>query len=62
MGWAKKKGKQQEGRLYLTKVIPLEGEGWLDKFKEPMLAATKIWNSCVWESKQAAKEGREYPT
>ncbi|SHF55664.1 putative transposase [Caldanaerobius fijiensis DSM 17918] len=62
MGWAKKKGKQQEGRLYLTKVIPLKGEEWLDKFREPMLAATKIWNSCVWESKQAAKEGREYPT
>lgn len=27
-----------------------------------MLAGTKIWNSCVWKSREARREGRRYPT
>lgn len=62
MGWAKKKGKKQENRLYLTRVVPLPLETWLPAFETPMLAATKIWNSCVWHSREARKNGEKYPT
>lgn len=61
MGWAKRKEKLQENRLYLTRVLPLPLEKWLSFFKEPMLAATKLWNSCVWESREARKKEEPYP-
>ncbi|ACA60084.1 transposase, IS605 OrfB [Candidatus Desulforudis audaxviator MP104C] len=62
MGWAKKKGKKQENRLYLTRVAPLPLDKWLPVFEIPMLAGTKLWNSCVWESREARKNGTKYPT
>jgi putative transposase len=62
MGWAKKKGKKQENRLYLTRAIPLSLDIWLPVFKRSMLAATKIWNSCVWHSREARKKNEKYPT
>lgn len=62
MGWAKKKNKKQENRLYLTRVAPLSLDKWLPVFETPMLAGTKLWNSCVWESREARKNGTKYPT
>lgn len=62
MGWAKNKGKKQNNRLYLTRVVPLSRDVWLPVFEGPMLAATKIWNSCVWHSREAHKKGEKYPT
>lgn len=62
MGWAKKKGKKQDNRPYLTKVISLSPGAWLPVFESPMLAATKIWNSCVWHSREARENGEKYPT
>nr|WP_231115156.1 transposase [Moorella thermoacetica] len=62
MGWAKQKGKQPENRLYLTRMVPLPLDHYLPLLKPPMLAGTKIWNSCVWESREARKNNEKYPT
>jgi len=62
MAWAKNKGKKQENRLYLTRTMPLSLDTWLPFFEGSMLAATKLWNSCVWESREAHKNGEKYPT
>lgn len=62
MAWAKNKGKKREGRLYLTRTTPLPVDAWLPVFEKPMLAGTKIWNSCVWESQEACNKGEKYPT
>lgn len=62
MAWAKEKGKQQKNRLYLTRTIPLPLDVWRPAFEGPMLAGTKIWNSCVWESRQARENGGKLPT
>ena len=35
---------------------------WKLVFEEPMLAGTKIWNACVWESSEAKKRGKPYPS
>lgn len=61
MGWAKNKGKKQEDWLYLTRIMPLPLSAWLPVFEGPMLAGTKIWNSCVWESREARKNGEKCP-
>jgi putative transposase len=62
MAWAKNKGKKQENRLYLTREAFLPLNEWLCFFETPMLAANKIWNSCVWDSREARKNGEKYPT
>lgn len=62
MAWADKKGKKRKNRLYLTRRTFLPLDPWLSVFEAPMLAATKIWNSCVWESREARKRGEKYPT
>lgn len=62
MGWAKQSGKEMHNRLYLTRVYPLELAKWKLVFEEPMLAGTKIWNACVWESSEAKKRGKPYPS
>lgn len=61
MAWAKNKGKKQENRLYLTRIIPLNLGFWLAVFKNAMLAATKIWNSCVWHSRDIKKNEDRWP-
>lgn len=43
-------------------MVPLSRDVWLPVFEGPMLAATKIWNSCVWHSREAHKKGEKYPT
>lgn len=62
MGWAKNKGKKHKNRLYLTRIVLLPLDTWLPVFEKPMLAGTKLWNSCVWESREARKNGTKYPT
>lgn len=62
LAWAKNKGKNQENRLYLTRTIQLPLNTWLPIFEGPMPAGTRIWNSCVWESRNARENGKKYPT
>lgn len=48
-------------RLLLTKQIPLDNSMIL-VFEPLMLAATKIWNSCVWHSRDIAQRENRWPS
>ncbi|HHY79130.1 MAG TPA: hypothetical protein GX516_01995 [Thermoanaerobacter sp.] len=53
--------KLPQNRLILTRQFSL-GLNMLPQFKEAMLAATRIWNSCVWHSRNIHKEEKRWPT
>lgn len=58
MAWS---DKSHPHRLLLTKQFPLGLEA-LPLFQPVMLAANRIWNSCVWHSRETFKEENRWPT
>lgn len=58
MAWSKKR---HPNRLLLTKQFPL-GLQLLNAFQKPMWAANRIWNSCVWHSREVCKTEERWPT
>jgi len=53
--------KSHPHRLLLTKQFPL-GKDKLPLFRPVMLAANRIWNSCVWHSRETFKQENRWPT
>ncbi|KUK10381.1 MAG: Transposase IS605 OrfB [Clostridia bacterium 41_269] len=58
MAWS---GKSHPHRLLLTKQFPL-GLEVLPLFQPAMLAANRIWNSCVWHSRETLKQENRWST
>ncbi|SMB96214.1 putative transposase [Thermanaeromonas toyohensis ToBE] len=58
MAWS---SKSHPHRLLLTKQFPL-GLEMLALFQPVMLAANKIWNSCVWHSRETYKTEGRWPS
>lgn len=58
MAWS---DKSHPYRLLLTKQFPL-GLGMPPLFQPVMLAANRIWNSCVWHSRDVFKQENRWPT
>jgi len=58
MAWS---DKSHPHRLLLTKQFPL-GLEMLSVFQPAMLAANRIWNSCVWHSREAFRQENRWPT
>ncbi|WP_027719128.1 RNA-guided endonuclease InsQ/TnpB family protein [Desulfovirgula thermocuniculi] len=58
MAWS---DKSHPHRLLLTKQFPL-GLEMLPLFQPAMLAANRIWNSCVWHSRETFKQENRWPT
>lgn len=58
MAWS---SKSHPHRLLLTKQFPL-GLEMLTLFQPLMLAANKIWNSCVWHSRETHKTEGRWPS
>jgi len=58
MAWSKKR---HPNCLLLTKQFPL-GLQLLNAFQKPMWAANRIWNSCVWHSREICKTEERWPT
>lgn len=57
MAWS---NKSHPYRLLLTKQISL-GRDKLPVFRPVMLAANRIWNSCVWHSRETFKQEKSWP-
>ena len=58
MAWS---NKSHPHRLLLTKQFPL-GLEMLSLFQPVMLAANRIWNSCVWHSRETFRQENRWPT
>ncbi|RDV82990.1 RNA-guided endonuclease InsQ/TnpB family protein [Ammonifex thiophilus] len=58
MAWS---DKSHPHRLLLTKQFPLGLEA-LPVFQPVMLAANRIWNSCVWHSRETFRQENRWPT
>lgn len=58
MAWS---SKSHPHRLLRTKQFPL-GLEMLPLFQPVMLAANRIWNSCVWHSRDAFRQENRWPT
>ncbi|SFE73419.1 putative transposase [Thermoanaerobacter thermohydrosulfuricus] len=58
MAWS---DKSHPHRLLLTKQFPL-GRKKLPVFQPVMLAANRVWNSCVWHSRETFKQENRWPT
>nr|WP_245527939.1 hypothetical protein [Ammonifex degensii] len=58
MAWS---DKSHPHRLLLTKQFPLGLEA-LPVFRPVMRAANRIWNSCVWHSRETFEREGRWPT
>lgn len=58
MAWS---DKSHPHRLLLTQRFPL-GLEMLPVFQPVMLAANRIWNSCVWHSRETSRQENRWPT
>lgn len=58
MAWS---DKSQPHRLILTKQFPLGSEK-VELFRPGMLAANRLWNSCVWHSRETYRAEGHWPS
>lgn len=54
--------KDTKERLLFTESFPLPRAGYADVLVPKMMAATRIWNACVWESREAKKAEGRWPS